>query len=92
VGDVSVIGLGRMGSTLAGCLQEHGFALTVWNRSSERADTLVANGAGRAETPDDAFSASPVSLVCLGDGYRSLRELTGGHCRISSLRGPPCYS
>ena len=33
----TVIGLGRMGSALAGCLAEAGVPLTVWNRTPARA-------------------------------------------------------
>ncbi|WP_405676622.1 NAD(P)-binding domain-containing protein [Streptomyces sp. NBC_01511] len=64
---VTVIGLGPMGLALAQALLEHGHPTTVWNRTAERADSLVAKGAHRAETVADAVSASPVTIVCLKD-------------------------
>ena len=85
--EVSVIGLGRMGSTLARCLLDHGFGVTVWNRTSARSEELIANGAGSAESPGHAFSASPVSLVCLADGYAALRELLGNQVASGALEG-----
>jgi len=43
--EVSVIGLGMMGSTLAQLLLRHGYRVTVWNRTSAKADPLVRDGA-----------------------------------------------
>ncbi len=41
---VTVIGLGLMGSTLAGAFLTSGMPTTAWNRSGEKADALVAKG------------------------------------------------
>jgi 3-hydroxyisobutyrate dehydrogenase-like beta-hydroxyacid dehydrogenase len=44
---VSVVGLGAMGSTLAGALAERGYDVTVWNRSelpAARAEMLEHAG------------------------------------------------
>ena len=87
MGEVSIIGLGRMGSTLARCLLEHGFGVTVWNRNPSKSRELIANGAEPAESPARAFSASPVSLVCLTDGYKALRELIGDTAASGALAG-----
>ena len=65
---VSVLGLGAMGSTLARVLLERGHELTVWNRSdSERAAAVCAAGAARAATPAAAVSAAPLVLMCVTD-------------------------
>lgn len=63
--DVTVIGLGNMGSALARALRAGGHALTVWNRSPEKAASLVAAGAGLASSAAAAVSASPIVIVCL---------------------------
>ena len=42
---VAVIGLGAMGFPIARCLLAAGFPLTVYNRTTGRADALVAAGA-----------------------------------------------
>ncbi|MFE5857092.1 NAD(P)-dependent oxidoreductase [Streptomyces sp. NPDC056500] len=64
---VTVLGLGPMGLALAETLGDHGHATTVWNRTPEKADSLVAKGARRARTVADAVSASPVTILCLKD-------------------------
>ncbi|MFI6287169.1 NAD(P)-dependent oxidoreductase [Streptomyces sp. NPDC051018] len=64
---VTVVGLGPMGGALAGALLERGHPTTVWNRTPEKADGLVAKGARRAGTVAEAVSASPVTIMCLKD-------------------------
>ena len=43
--DISVIGLGAMGSALAHTLLQNGYSVTVWNRTAEKAEPLVSAGA-----------------------------------------------
>jgi 3-hydroxyisobutyrate dehydrogenase-like beta-hydroxyacid dehydrogenase len=64
---VSVLGLGAMGSALAGALLEAGYPTTVWNRSPGRAEDLLARGARAAATAGDAVRAGGVVVVCLLD-------------------------
>ena len=63
--EVSVIGLGNMGSALARVLQENGRVVTVWNRSPEKAAALVEKGALLAPSATAAILASPLILVCV---------------------------
>ncbi|OKI02444.1 6-phosphogluconate dehydrogenase [Streptomyces sp. CB02923] len=71
---VTVIGLGPMGTALAEAFLDKGHSLTVWNRTPEKADGLVAKGAVRARTVAEAVAASPVTLVCLKD-YEAMYEV-----------------
>ncbi|MEO3883928.1 NAD(P)-dependent oxidoreductase [Nonomuraea sp. B5E05] len=71
---VSVLGLGAMGSALAGALVKAGHATTVWNRSPEKADDLVAQGAKAASTAGDAVRASRLVITCLLD-HASVHEV-----------------
>jgi 3-hydroxyisobutyrate dehydrogenase-like beta-hydroxyacid dehydrogenase len=64
---VTVIGLGAMGAALAGGFLKAGHPTTVWNRSAQKADALVARGATRAATVAEAVSASPLVVVCVLD-------------------------
>lgn len=64
---VSVIGLGSMGQALAGALLDAGHLITVWNRSQGKGDELVARGAVRAATAEEAVRASELTLVCVVD-------------------------
>jgi len=72
--DVTVVGLGAMGSALAATLIEKGHVVTVWNRTAARAAPLVAAGAVQAATPRDAVAASSATIVCVG-GYADTQEV-----------------
>jgi 3-hydroxyisobutyrate dehydrogenase-like beta-hydroxyacid dehydrogenase len=63
--EVTVIGLGNMGSALARALLENGRTVTVWNRSSEKAAPVVDQGAVLAPSPAAAVMASPIIMMCL---------------------------
>lgn len=56
---ITVLGLGNMGTALAGALIDAGHPTTVWNRSPARAEPLGARGATAADTAEFAVSASP---------------------------------
>lgn len=71
---VSVLGLGAMGTALAGALVKAGYATTCWNRSPGKADELVAQGAEVAATARDAVLASRLVIVCLLD-HASVHEV-----------------
>lgn len=74
MGDVTVIGLGLMGSALARAIQGAGFDLTVWNRSPAKMQSFVAGGAFGAPDAPSAFAASPVVLICV-DNYVAVNAL-----------------
>ena len=65
--DVSVIGLGNMGHAIAANLLKAKFDLTLWNRTPQRADDLVASGAKRAAAPADASRADVVITMLADD-------------------------
>jgi len=71
---VTVIGLGAMGSALAGAFLNNDHPTTVWNRSSSKADPLVARGAVRAGTVEEAVAASPLAIISLLD-YAAVRDV-----------------
>ena len=63
--EVTVIGLGNMGSALARTLLEDGRAVTAWNRSPEKAAPLVEKGAVLAPSAAAALTASPIVFICV---------------------------
>jgi 3-hydroxyisobutyrate dehydrogenase-like beta-hydroxyacid dehydrogenase len=71
--DISVIGLGDMGSALASTLLNNGYSVTVWNRSSDKADPLTASGALLASSPNEAIAASPATITCIKSHDRTIR-------------------
>ena len=66
-GTVGFIGLGRMGSAIAGNLRAAGHPLVVWNRTAGKAAALVAAGAEEARTPADACRPGGVVFTMLAD-------------------------
>lgn len=49
--EVGMIGLGLMGTALTERLLEHGSRVTVWNRTREKADSLLTRGAQWSDNP-----------------------------------------
>jgi 3-hydroxyisobutyrate dehydrogenase-like beta-hydroxyacid dehydrogenase len=48
---LGMIGLGLMGTAMTERLLEHGFSVTVWNRSPEKAERLLQRGAVWSDNP-----------------------------------------
>lgn len=65
--NVGFIGLGNMGSAIAGRLLEAGHAVRVWNRSPEPARRLAERGAQAAATAEEAFRAEVVFSMLSDD-------------------------
>ncbi|MFJ4848669.1 MULTISPECIES: NAD(P)-dependent oxidoreductase [unclassified Streptomyces] len=72
--NVSVLGLGQMGSAIAERLVEAGHNVSVWNRSKGRADALVAKGAVELDTPAEAWDRSEVCITMVADS-RALADV-----------------
>ncbi|WP_031164437.1 NAD(P)-dependent oxidoreductase [Streptosporangium roseum] len=64
---VTVIGLGPMGQAMADAYLDSGYEVTVWNRTADRADRLVARGARRARTVEAALTANDLVVLSLTD-------------------------
>jgi 3-hydroxyisobutyrate dehydrogenase-like beta-hydroxyacid dehydrogenase len=74
---VALLGLGAMGSRIATRLLDAGHELVVWNRTSERAEPLVARGAEAAPTPAAAAGAAELVLTMLADPDALFAVVTG---------------
>jgi len=64
---VGLIGLGLMGQPIGMNLLKAGHTLTVWNRTTSRANELVALGAKLATSPKEVAAASDVVLTIVSD-------------------------
>lgn len=74
--DISVIGLGVMGSALANTLLHNGYSVTVWNRTIEKAKSLISAGANLANSAEEAITASPATITCIASHDQTI-ELLG---------------
>ncbi len=73
--DVSVMGLGLMGSALAEALLSAGHRVTVWNRTATKAKSLISKGAQSAPSASDAISASELTVICVTDHEATMKLL-----------------
>jgi 3-hydroxyisobutyrate dehydrogenase-like beta-hydroxyacid dehydrogenase len=64
---VGLIGLGLMGQPIGMNLLKAGHMLTVWNRTTSRANDLVALGAKLATSPKEVAAVSDVLLTIVSD-------------------------
>lgn len=64
---IGFIGLGLMGRPMGMNLLKAGHSLTVWNRTPQRAQELMAAGAKLAKTPREVAAASEVLLTMVSD-------------------------
>lgn len=68
--EVSVLGLGAMGVVIARLFLDQGYKVTLWNRTADKADALVARGALLARSAAEALRASRMAVMCVYD-YRA---------------------
>ena len=65
--NVSFIGLGVMGYPMAGHLQNNGYNVTVYNRTTAKAEKWVEEYKGSmAKTPGEASQNSEIVFMCVG--------------------------
>lgn len=66
---VGVLGMGRMGGSMARALAAAGFEVVLWNRSPAAAESLAQELGGRTlPRPADVAGAADVCLTMLADG------------------------
>jgi 3-hydroxyisobutyrate dehydrogenase-like beta-hydroxyacid dehydrogenase len=65
VAKLGFLGLGQMGAPMAQRLLGAGHDLTVWNRTPEKAESLVAGGAKLASTPAEAAVGAEATFTML---------------------------
>ncbi|WP_042141857.1 NAD(P)-dependent oxidoreductase [Pseudomonas parafulva] len=75
-------GIGLMGLPMCRRLLAAGYPLTVWNRSPDKCDALVAAGARRAASPAELSRDADMVLLCLAD-TAVVREVVFGEAGIA---------
>lgn len=80
--NITIIGLGAMGTAVANAFLKKDLTVTVWNRSPHKAQSLVATGAHHAIHIDEALGASSLLLISVLD-YPAVQDIfhlvTDGH-------------
>ncbi|MBL4812757.1 MAG: NAD(P)-dependent oxidoreductase [Rhodobacteraceae bacterium] len=84
--DISVLGLGLMGSALARTILKAGHDLAIWNRSPEKMKPLTDQGAICAPDLVSAIKASPIVLICV-DNYTTARQFLSSNDVAQALSG-----
>ncbi|OXM68191.1 MULTISPECIES: NAD(P)-dependent oxidoreductase [Amycolatopsis] len=94
-GEITVLGLGEMGSAIARVFLDRGYRTTVWNRTASKAAPLVEAGATTAPTAAEAVAASQLVVVCLLDGtavdevLSTLGDTAQGKVLVNVTSGSP---
>ncbi len=95
--DVSLIGLGAMGSALARAFLGAGHSLCVWNRTAAKSEPLATRGAMVAGSPVDAAKSSSAIVFCVDNydvsrriiGFPGVRDALSGRTLIQLSTGTP---
>jgi len=87
---IAFLGLGRMGTLMARRVLAAGHDLTVWNRTAERAQPLVAAGARAAPTPAEAAREAEIVITMLADPTAEEAVVLGPGGVAEAIRPTAC--
>ena len=83
---VSFLGLGVMGYPMAGHLAAKGHRVTVYNRTTAKAEAWVAeHGGGSAPTPREAASGAEFVICCVGNDDDLRSVVLGGDGALAGM-------
>ncbi len=91
---IAVIGTGAMGSRIAQRLIAGGYEVLVWNRTKERAGSLLERGAAWRQTPAQAareadgvitMVADPAALEAVSEGAEGIAAGAGPHTTVLEM-------
>ncbi len=85
----SFMGLGNMGSAMARNLVRNGTQLFVYNRSKNKAEELLQEGALLLHSPKEAFIHAPLAFSMVAND-QALREITEGKEGLLENAKPGC--
>jgi 3-hydroxyisobutyrate dehydrogenase-like beta-hydroxyacid dehydrogenase len=75
--NIAFIGLGKMGSGMARNLLRAGHSVTVYNRTREKGEALVADGARVAGSPAEACKGAEAAVTMLSDDHAVMEVVEG---------------
>jgi 3-hydroxyisobutyrate dehydrogenase-like beta-hydroxyacid dehydrogenase len=91
---VAVLGTGIMGAPMARSLLKAGFQVRAWNRTTEKARMLAAEGADLAEAPADAVREAAFVITMLTDTAAILAVMgrPRSRCRTAPSGSRPAWT
>lgn len=84
---IGFIGLGVMGNSMAGHLQKAGYALNVYNRTKERAQSLIDGGAKWQDSVADLAANSSIIITIVGFPHDVEEVYLGAEGIIANAEG-----
>ena len=66
--NIAFLGIGLMGNHMARNLAQAGYHMHVWNRTAQKAEMLIADGAIVAKTPHEAVEQADIVITMVSDG------------------------
>uniref|UniRef100_H3CXX2 Cytokine-like nuclear factor N-PAC n=1 Tax=Tetraodon nigroviridis TaxID=99883 RepID=H3CXX2_TETNG len=87
---IGFLGLGLMGSGIVSNLLKMGHVVTVWNRTAEKCDLFIQEGARLGRTPAEVVSMCDITFSCVDP--KAARDLVLGPSGVlQGIRPGKCY-
>ncbi|TRY93227.1 hypothetical protein DNTS_014367 [Danionella cerebrum] len=88
---IGFLGLGLMGSGVVSNLLKMGHVVTVWNRTAEKCDLFIQEGARLGRTPAEVVSMCEITFSCVSDPKAARDLVLGPSGVLQGIRPGKCY-
>ncbi|XP_019747727.1 cytokine-like nuclear factor N-PAC isoform X5 [Hippocampus comes] len=88
---IGFLGLGLMGSGIVSNLLKMGHVVTVWNRTAEKCDLFIQEGARLGRTPAEVASMCDITFSCVSDPKAARDLVLGPSGVLQGIRPGKCY-
>jgi len=88
---VGYLGMGIMGSAMAGRLVDAGYPVTVWNRSKDKCAPLEEKGAKVADTAQSLIEPCDVIFACTSDPASAKAVVFGEQGVLAGISAGKCF-
>ncbi|XP_067859427.1 cytokine-like nuclear factor N-PAC isoform X2 [Heptranchias perlo] len=88
---IGFLGLGLMGSGIVANLLKMGHTVTVWNRTGDKCEPFLQEGARLGRTPAEVVSTCDITLSCISDPKAAKDLVLGPSGVLQGIRPGKCY-
>ncbi|XP_067317552.1 cytokine-like nuclear factor N-PAC isoform X4 [Anolis sagrei] len=88
---IGFLGLGLMGSGIVSNLIKMGHTVTLWNRTAEKCDLFIQEGARLGRTPAEVVSTCDITFACVSDPKAAKDLVLGPSGVLQGIRPGKCY-